>query len=153
MNTFGKEKTLFIMADNYSKMAERFFDKTYRDAFFLLQKTKEYVRFQANQDLEVLSPVHALKVSNEILRVTARLTQIMSCLLAQKAAYKGEISFEEALSDKYKLPTEGPWVFTPAEENLDYFPSIVVILLSESLDLYKRVLHLNNTMYVNPSKK
>jgi hypothetical protein len=87
--------------------------------------------------------MHALKVSNEILRLTARLTHIISSLLAQNASYKGEMSFEEASSGKYLLPQGGFLERNPREEEIQYFLLIVNVLLQESLKLYQRVSHLN----------
>lgn len=130
------------MSYTYNQMAEKFFDRTYQDASTLLYKAREYVRLQAFYDLEPLSPLLSLKVSSEILRITARLTQIMACLLAQKAAYKGEITFEEAFSENFTLPQGALWTQNPENKTLEYFPLIVVTLLDESLTLYKRVSHL-----------
>ena len=131
-----------------------FFEKTYRDASLLLYRTKEYIRFEAMHTIERTTPPESLKISAELLRVTARLTQIMTWLLAQKAAYGGEMSFEEACTPQYKLPHGSLWLENLPYEDLDKMPLTLITLLEESQRLYVRVTHLSDMSaryYLKPS--
>ena len=120
-----------------------FFEKTYQDAIHLLERAHGYAESDLPRHLERMEPFEALRTSAEVMRITARLSQIMTWLMAQKAADAGLMSLEEAASSEYR-PTGEPTCADPTDEEVRRFiPSMVVTLLDESLNLYVRVARLS----------
>ncbi len=75
-----------------------FFDKTYNETLVLLHEARAFsakgLHFRAAAE-----PMAALRIHSELLRITARLTQVMAWLLHRKAVFAGEISRLEAAAD------------------------------------------------------
>src|SRR4051812_20832531 len=69
-----------------------FFTKTYDEAMGLLLEARDYVARREPSDRAQLDVVERVKMCCETMRMTARLTQIMSWLLAQRAVFDGEMS-------------------------------------------------------------
>jgi len=128
-----------------------FFHKTYDEALGLLTEARNYV---ATGDLRDnarfgndLRMVHCC----ETMRLTARLTHVMAWLLAQRAVHAGEITLEEAASERYAL---GGHRICLEESN--YLPTIedqwLRTLLDRSLRLYIRIARLDVMVQDRASK-
>lgn len=120
-----------------------FFNKTYGDAVDLLVEARNYVAFRKSSDSRDLDMEARLLVSQETLRITSRLTQVMAWLLSQRAVQHGEMTPEEALSDAFAISGESVcaddrWT---RDERL---PEAVRSLLERSLNLYNRVRRLED---------
>jgi regulator of CtrA degradation len=83
--------------------ATAFFGKTYGEAMHLLLEARDYLTYGEPRDRALLPPLDRLRLCCETMRLTARLTEIMAWLLAQRAVHAGEISQEEALSQHRAL--------------------------------------------------
>lgn len=119
-----------------------FFEKTYKDAIRLLERAQGYAQSDLHRQLELMEPLSALYVSSEVMRITARLTQVIAWLMAQKAASYGEISVQEATSKAYH-PNNSTICLKQLDEKLaGHMPSMVVMLSDDSYRLYVRVTHL-----------
>lgn len=79
--------------------ATAFFGKTYGEALDLVLEARDYLAFFEPDERGALPPVERLVMCSETLRLTARLTQIMAWLLAQRAVQCGELSRDAALAE------------------------------------------------------
>jgi regulator of CtrA degradation len=117
-----------------------FFGKTYGEALSLVIEARDYLAFSEARDGGGLPPADRLVMCSETLRLTARLTQIMAWLLAQRAVHTGELSRDEALAE----PLAGVTICMDGEEREeDKLPPRLTDLLGRSRRLYVRVARLD----------
>lgn len=115
-----------------------FLDGTYREALALTREARDYVQHQERRDKAALPPDQQLVASCESLRLTARLTQVVSWLLVQKAVQAGEIDRARAASPELRL--SGQEVCRPTEPaGAIAMPNRLAELLARSHALYQRV--------------
>lgn len=112
--------------------------KTYDEAFALLIEARNYFAYRQALDVGDLAADSRLLVSQETMRITCRLTQVMAWLFCQRAVENGEKPPEWALSEENALSAqdvclEDRWV---DDERL---PPPVRGLSARSLSLYVRV--------------
>ncbi|HWI28475.1 MAG TPA: DUF1465 family protein [Stellaceae bacterium] len=119
--------------------ATAFFGKTYGEAMDLLVEARDYLAHREPIDRETLVPIDRLRFCGETMRLTARLTQIMAWLLAQRAVHAGEVSQEEALGDHRALAEHALCMDAPETE----MPRRLASLLDRSQRLYVRVARLD----------
>jgi regulator of CtrA degradation len=120
-----------------------FFDKTYDEAMGLLEQARGYLSVLEPIDRRQLGAVERLKLCTETMRMTARLTQIMAWLLAERAIFAGELSREAAIEGQEGLAAleicmdrgEADWMGLPGR---------LVTLLDRSHRLYVRVARLDD---------
>jgi len=121
--------------------ATAFFGKTYGEAMELLIEARDYLAHREPIDRQVLAPLDRLRMSRETMRLTARLTQIMAWLLAQRAVFNGEISQRDALGDRGALAEVE--ICMAGEEWAPAAPQRLASLLDRSRRLYVRVARLD----------
>lgn len=119
-----------------------FFGKTYDEAMALLVEARDYLAQREGADREGLTPLDRLRFSCETMRLTARLTQMMAWLLAQRAVHAGEINQQTALGDHQAL-AELAICMDGEEAATDAFPQDLRALLDRSRRLYVRVARLD----------
>ena len=125
-----------------SETPTAFFNKTYEEALALMVEAKEYLEGRENDDGGLLLDLDRLRLSREAMRVTARLTQIMAWLFAQKAVFAGELTLAEAAREPYTL--SGQEVCVPdGPDDGSGLPAKMVDLLDRSHRLYVRVSRLD----------
>jgi regulator of CtrA degradation len=117
-----------------------FFGKTYSEAMDLLEEARDYLTYREPIDRETLLPLERLRFCSETMRLTARLTQIMAWLLAQRAVHAGEITQAAALGDHRALADLD--VCMDGEEAAP-MPRRLSDLLERSRRLYVRVARLD----------
>jgi regulator of CtrA degradation len=83
--------------------ATEFFGRTYGEAMTLLVEARDYLTHREPIERQTLLPPLRLRMSSETMRLTARLTQVMGWLLAQRAVYEGELTAEAALDGQQAL--------------------------------------------------
>ena len=115
-----------------------FLRKTYDETRDLLTEARNYIALQCPAETKGLTASARLLVSQESLRVTARLTQAMAWLLAQRAVGSGEISLERALSTEFALSGQSVCLDERWSEEA-CLPPALQRLSQRSLDLYCRV--------------
>ncbi|MEM1399418.1 MAG: DUF1465 family protein [Pseudomonadota bacterium] len=122
--------------------ADAFFRKNYDEAMALLIEARNYIAYQESKDMAGLSPESRLLVSQETMRVTCRITQIMAWMMCQRAWREGEIERKEALDDANKLGGESICLDDrfSADERL---PTPICSLLERTYSLYVRVQRLD----------
>ena len=119
-----------------------FFGKTYSEAMSLLVEARNYLAYREPVDRARLLPLERLRLCRETMRVTARLTQIMAWLIAQRAVHAGEMSQAAALGEHDAL-AEVTVCMGGAETESDDMPRPLADLLGRSRRLYVRVARLD----------
>ena len=119
-----------------------FIDATYREALTLTREARGYVMDQRERRNPVGDHAASLRVSCETMRLTARLTQVMSWLMVQKAVHAGEIDREEARKPEYRLSGQDVCMEEVLEFEQEQAPELNE-LLERSLRLYQRVARLD----------
>lgn len=122
--------------------ATAFFGKTYGEAVDLLVETRDYLAHREPIDRMGLLPLERLRFCCETMRLTARLTQIMAWLLAQRAVNAGEISQHDALGDHRAL-AELEICMADQPVIAAAMPRQLLSLLERSRRLYVRVARLD----------
>ena len=120
----------------------QFFGKTYDETLALLVATRDYLAHARPAEAPGLAPMDRARVHCEALRVTARLTQIMAWLLAQKAVFAGELSASEA-GERFKLTAGLGAPSDDTEGGQEPMPRRLGELLDQSRRLYVRVVRLD----------
>jgi regulator of CtrA degradation len=120
-----------------------FFGKTYDETMGLLVEVRDYVAHDQKRDREKMAPSAAALLCCEALRVTARLTQVMAWLLAQKAIHAGELSAEQVVAQHGPLAEIAICMAEQADEELGLLPQYFRGLVDRSRRLYLRVARLD----------
>jgi hypothetical protein len=122
-----------------------FLPGVFNETLSLLFDAHHYFQSRGTEDQSVMDENLRLPYSNEMTRVTMRLTSVMAWLMVRRAVYAGRID-EEKASDCYRL--DG------AEVCLNHFPEILENMpyylkhLSErSFAIYQRVHRLDSMAY------
>jgi len=119
-----------------------FFSKTYDEAMALLVEARDYVAGREARDRERLGIDARLRACSETMRLTARLTQIMSWLLAQRAVHAGEMATGDIVARWEPLAAVGICMEEEGDR-ADGLPPALVSLLERSRRLYVRVARLD----------
>ncbi|HZS82369.1 MAG TPA: DUF1465 family protein [Stellaceae bacterium] len=120
-----------------------FFNRTYDEAMSLLVEMRDYVAHAEPRDRAGLSPAEGVRFCCATLRVTARLTQIMAWLLAQRAVHAGELSNAEIVAKNGPLAAIAVCMEGEDEAELAGLPRYFRDLLDRSHRLYIRVARLD----------
>ncbi len=120
-----------------------FFGKTYDETLGLLIEVRDYVADGELRDRVALAPAVGARLSCEALRVTARLTQLMAWLLAQKAVHAGELSNEEVIRRNDPLAQIAICMAEDEGGDTALLPAQFRALLERSHRLYIRVARLD----------
>jgi regulator of CtrA degradation len=119
-------------------------DKAYSDTLALLIRAEVFLKGYSQDKTRNRSSIGDLKINCEMTRVTARLTQVMAWMLAQKAALAGEMTFEEAYSDQYAIQADDFCLTDNLTSEKNFYPLPLQELLKESLALYSRAVNLSS---------
>ncbi|WP_181706810.1 DUF1465 family protein [Chthonobacter rhizosphaerae] len=131
--------------------AERFANSdTFRDLFregmTLVEETASYLDGEGRRDSRTLPRAGSLLYTTESMRLTTRLMQLASWLLLQRAVNEGEISSEQANSEKRKVRLDGVPTAS-AVAGYDELPDALRSLIERSSRLQERIRHLDQAMY------
>ena len=126
-----------------------FFGKTYDETMGLLVEVRDYVAHDQKRDREKMAPSAAALLCCEALRVTARLTQVMAWLLAQKAIHAGELSTEEVVERHDRLADIAVCMAEESEDAVVGLPPRFREFLERSHRLYIRVARLDEMVRRN----
>lgn len=120
-----------------------FFRGTYDEAFDLLVEARNYVEYAMPALRHGPTPPDPVSVTEETLRLTSRLTQVMAWLLAQRAVQEGEIGADEFSEGRYRL--EGQSVCLKRSfDRMDDLPRGLQDLMERSYQLYARIQRLDD---------
>lgn len=120
----------------------RFFSRTFDETMGLLTAARDYFTYAYPAAERGLAPADRMRLSCESMRVTARLSQVMAWMLAQRAAFAGEITREEAASERFALGA-ADICLADTDSTLKNLPERLRDLLARSRELYIRVSRLD----------
>lgn len=122
------------------------FQNLFQEGMSLVEETAMYLDGAGREEAKQLPRPASLAYATESMRLTTRLMQLASWLLLQRAVNEGEMSREQAGSDKNKVrldklssATGGP--------SWDDLPETLRALIDRSTRLQERVVHLDKMLY------
>ncbi len=120
-------------------------ESTYQEALSLVEEARAYAYHAKKRDSTGLNAVEKMTQTMEALRVTTRLTNVMSWLLARKAVHAGEMTAEEAVEQGYTLAGQGLCLEEGPME-APFLSDRLKDLMLRSLELYQRVERLDRQL-------
>lgn len=122
---------------------ENLVDKTFAEGVALTVEARNYIAFHERADRQMLDLQGCLHVGYHHTRVSARLIQVMTWLLAMKAYLSNEITREQFMSPQFAL-AESNECLNPSGPELSDLPTGLRSLLERSHLLYQRVQRLDD---------
>ncbi|MHA6287584.1 protease adaptor protein RcdA [Maricaulis sp. CAU 1757] len=127
--------------------ASEMFQKLFREGMDLVEETAAYLDGPGRDDAKALDRAGALSYATESMKLTTRLMQAASWLLAQRAVSEGEMSADDATDGKYRLSNDR------ASEHLwpdgEAPPVVLADLVARSRSLYARLKRIDDNLYVD----
>lgn len=116
----------------------------FREGMGLVEQTATYLDGPGRAESATLPREVALTYATESMRLTTRLMQIASWLLVQRAVAEGEMTAEQARTEKNKVRIAEP-LLSPAQEAAR-LPEGLRDLIAHSVRLQDRIRHLEGLM-------
>src|SRR6188472_1651874 len=107
------------------------FDRTFDEGMALVEETARYLDGKGREEARALPRKAAMLYAGESMRVTTRLMQAASWLLVQRAVHDGDMTAEDASSDRYRLGAR-EICLGKREDGLDALPKKLLDLLERS---------------------
>jgi regulator of CtrA degradation len=126
--------------------ASALFERTFDEGMSLVEETARYLDGRGRDESKSLSRKSALIYAGESMRVTTRLMQAASWLLIQRAVHEGDMTPDDAASDRYRLGAR-EICMGKREEGLDGLPKKLIDLLERSESLYARIARLDDVLF------
>ena len=143
------DDVMFAEDDNKLSLAEFMssgvFQRTYNEGMQLVEETSAYLDGPGREAARNLPREASLAYAGESMRLTTRLMQVAAWLLVRKAVAEGEMSEQEARSEKYRLSAK-EIAKTARLVGSAALPTRMLELISQSERLYERVSRLDNEM-------
>lgn len=130
-----------------------YFRGTYEEAFDLLVEARDYVENDVAAFKYAKNPPDPFAMTQETMRLTSRLTQVMAWLMAQRAVHEGEIDQKEFVKDKYRLEGHAVCLKRAIDEMEDDLPDGLNDLMERSYSLYRRILRLDEQIVADKKTK
>ncbi|MDE2030264.1 MAG: DUF1465 family protein, partial [Alphaproteobacteria bacterium] len=122
--------------------ATNLIDRTFDESVALTQEVRNYIAYHEQADRREFELSRCLHVGYQHTRVSARLIQVMTWLLAMKALLAGEISPEQFTAPQYAL-TDSEECSSDKGEDDEQIPVGLRDLLTRSHALYERIKRLD----------
>ncbi len=129
---FGRN---FVSSDAFRVM--------FREGMMLVEDTAAYLDGPGRDESRALPRDVALAYATESMRLTTRLMQIASWLLVQRAVAEGEITPDQARTEKNRVKIADMNTPTPSSA-MDMLPLRLRELMDASQRMQARVMHLEN---------
>jgi regulator of CtrA degradation len=117
----------------------------FREGMALVESAATYLDGPGREEARQLSRSAALAYATESMRLTTRLMQIASWLLLQRAVNEGELSSDQARSEKTKVKLSA--YDPPHAESMAALPFRLRALIDQSRYLHERVTRLDGLIY------
>lgn len=117
-------------------------DRTFDEGIALTLEVRNYIAYHEQADRREFDLTHCLQVGYQHTRVSARLIQVMTWLLAMKALLAGEISPEQFGSPQYALMSSEECENATGTDSPELPPGLRS-LLERSHALYARIQRLD----------
>src|SRR6185436_15907333 len=126
--------------------ASALFERTFDEGMELVEECARYLDGRGRDESRVLPRKAALVYAGESMRVTTRLMQAASWLLIQRAVQEGDMTPDDAASDRYRLGAR-EICLGKREEGVDDLPQKLIELLERSESLYRRVVRFDDILF------
>jgi regulator of CtrA degradation len=130
--------------------ASALFERTFDEGMALVEECARYLDGKGRDESRALPRKTALVYAGESMRVTTRLMQAASWLLIQRAVQDGEMTPEDAASDRYRLGAR-EICMGKREDGVDLLPRKLLDLLEKSESLYRRIARLDEILFSRQS--
>lgn len=124
-------------------------DRTFEEGVALTLEARNYIAFHEQADRKQVALPSCLHIGYHHTRVSARLIQVMTWLLAMKAVNSGEITREQFQAPAFALGG-GPECTDPSGPELTELPAGLRGLLERTYKLYMRVKRLDDQVRSQP---
>lgn len=121
------------------------FKAMFREGMALVEETAAYLDGPGRGESRTLARAGTLAFATESMRLTTRLMQLASWLLLQRAVNEGEMSSEQARTEKNKvrLNVAAP---EPDAEVMALLPGKLAELIRQSVRMQSRIRHLEDVL-------
>ncbi|WP_374544684.1 DUF1465 family protein [Rhodoblastus sp.] len=131
--------------------ASEAFKAMFREGMTLVEDAASYLDGPGREEARALPRAESLAYAAESMRLTTRLMQLASWLLLQRAVNDGELTPEEAASEKRKVRLS----YQESAASPEVFPRLPQALrdlVCESMRLQARIIHLDQLLYLGPER-
>jgi regulator of CtrA degradation len=125
------------------------FKAMFREGMTMVEEAAAYLDGPGREEAKALPRSESLAYAAESMRLTTRLMQIASWLLLQRAVNEGELTLDEAASEKRKVKLSYQ-ESAASPESFPRLPQALRDLVCESLRLQARIMHLDQLLYLKP---
>ena len=122
------------------------FKTLFREGMVLVEEAAAYLDGPGRQESRVLPREDAIAYASESMRLTTRLMQMASWLLLQRAVNEGDLTPNQARTDKHRVNLTRQGLATPPEA-FSRLPSRLQELAQASQRLQARIFHLDAQLY------
>ena len=140
-DTVGKEPGKGMVYADWAKLME-----VYSQAISLVEETADYLSNEGEQEKEQLPPLALTAFMSESMRLTTRLTTMMSWLMLQRAVADEEITADEVRKSEHRL-RRLPNTLEIDGITKSMLPERLSDLVERSMTLYKRVERLEKQFF------
>jgi regulator of CtrA degradation len=121
------------------------FADLFRDGMALVEEAAAYLDGPGRAESRTLSRTAALAYATESMRLTTRLMQVASWLLLQRAVNEGELTPNQAITERHRVKlTRQDLACAP--EIFDELPETLRTLSRRSLRIQERIIHLDQCL-------
>ena len=121
------------------------FTALYREGMALIEEVAAYLDGDGRTQSRGLPREASFVYATESMRLTTRLMQLASWLLLQRAVNEGELTFDQARTEKMKVKLSPFPALAP--DVLELLPKKLCVLISDSRRLHDQVLRLDALVY------
>lgn len=132
------------MSEAHEFTNSEMFRRLFAEGIELVEETAAYLDGDGRSESRLLSRTTSLSYASESMKLTTRLMQIASWLLAQRAVNEGNLKAESLFQDRYRL-NERLMASEPMAADM---PIAMVEYVVRAERLYDRVYYLDQKMYV-----
>jgi len=122
------------------------FSALFRDGMALVEETAAYLDGEGRRESKSLPRAASLAYATESMRLTTRLMQMASWLLLQRAVNEGEMTPEQAGSEKNKVRLDN-LSSSQSGPGWDELPDSLRDLIDRSVRLQGRIQHLDRMLH------
>ncbi len=122
------------------------FKVLFKEGMGLVEEAASYLDGLGRTESKLLVRTDALAYASESMRLTTRLMQLASWLLLQRAVNEGEMSLNQAATEKHKVKLTHQDLASRSDV-FERLPETLRTLVHRSLRLQERIMHLDKVIY------